>query len=148
MKKPQNNREISLDRELAIEPWELTEQFIKSSGPGGQNVNKVSTAVQLRWNLDTSSLPRPVKARFKRLWASRLTSSGDLIIESKKHRSQSLNREAARKRLAEMINAAIPPPKTRRVTRPGRKAVLKRLDDKKRRSETKSRRGRVRFDDQ
>lgn len=110
-------------------------------------MNKVSTAVQLRWNLDASSLPMSAKMRFRKLWANRLTNSGDIIIEAKGHKSQSLNREAARKRLTEMIERALSKPKVRRQTRPGRGAVLKRLEAKKRRSTIKAGRGRVKRDE-
>ncbi|MEM9668431.1 MAG: alternative ribosome rescue aminoacyl-tRNA hydrolase ArfB [Pseudomonadota bacterium] len=146
MNKSNENRAITISPEIVIQPWELSERFIRASGPGGQNVNKVSTAVQLRWNLDNSSLPRPVKERFRRLWAARLTSEGDIVLQAKSHRSQSLNREAARRRLAEMIERALHPPKPRIATRPGRAITQKRLDAKKRRSHTKTQRGRVRLD--
>ncbi|MEM8617920.1 MAG: alternative ribosome rescue aminoacyl-tRNA hydrolase ArfB [Pseudomonadota bacterium] len=127
--------------------WELREQFIRASGPGGQHVNKASTAVQLRWNLQTSALPTPVKARFKLRYGARLTKDGDLVLEVSEHRSQKLNRETARKRLARMIAAVAEPPKRRIATQPSRGAVRRRLASKKQRSDIKAKRGRVRGDE-
>ncbi|WOR13691.1 alternative ribosome rescue aminoacyl-tRNA hydrolase ArfB [Hyphomonas sp. FCG-A18] len=138
---------IKVTDELSIPEWELVEQFVRASGPGGQNVNKVSTAVQLRWNVEASALPAAVKARFCRRFGSRLTKDGDIIIEAKDHRSQALNREAARKRLAEMVRGVAKPPKRRIATKPTKGAVRRRLKAKKVRSEVKSLRGKVQSDD-
>ena len=128
---------------IQIPEWELQERFIRASGPGGQNVNKVSTAVQLRWNVLASSIPAPVKARFRRRYGARLTQDGELILEAKDHRSQGLNREAARKRLADMVKSVAEAPRRRIKTKPTRASVRRRLDGKKQRSAVKAMRGKV-----
>ena len=137
------NDDIHINESLSLPNWEVSEQFVRASGPGGQNVNKVSTAVQLRWNVPASSLPQGVKNRFMRLWKARITTEGDIIVDARSHRSQALNREAARKRLAEMIRKALTPPKRRIPTRPGRGAVQRRIDKKKQRGAIKAKRGKV-----
>ena len=132
---------------LQIPEWELQESFIRASGPGGQNVNKVSTAVQLRWNVIASSIPAAVKARFRKRYGARLTQEGELIIEAKDHRSQGLNREAARKRLATMVKSVAEPPRKRIKTRPTRASVRRSLEGKKQRGAVKALRGKVTGDD-
>jgi len=135
--------DICISDGVSLRGWEVTEQFIRASGPGGQNVNKVSSAVQLRWNVDRSTLPVAVKTRFRTLWGPRITEAGDVIIEAKTHRSQGLNRDAARKRLADMIRKALHPPKRRIATRPGKRAVQRRIDGKKQRGALKATRGKI-----
>ena len=138
---------VFVTEKIAIPEWELSESFVRASGPGGQNVNKVSTAVQLRWSVDASSIPAPVKARFKRRYGARMTKDGEIIIDAREHRSQALNRELARKRLAEMVRKIAEPPKKRITTRPGKGAVRRRLAAKKQRSQVKALRGKVSGED-
>lgn len=138
---------VFVTESIQVPEWELSERFIRASGPGGQNVNKVSSAVQLRWNVLASSIPAPVKARFRRRYASRMTQDGDLILESKDHRSQGLNREAARKRLADMIRTVAEPPRRRIKTKPTRASVRRRLTSKKQRGAVKVLRGKISDDD-
>lgn len=127
---------------VAIDESELEERFVRASGPGGQHVNKVSTAVELRFNVGASSLPQEVKERLRALAANRITSDDVLLIDSREHRAQAQNREAARARLVALLQHAAKRPKTRRPTRPGKAAREKRLDAKKRRGEVKAHRGR------
>ncbi|WP_375256995.1 alternative ribosome rescue aminoacyl-tRNA hydrolase ArfB [Citreimonas sp.] len=129
---------------IAIEDWEITEQFIRSSGPGGQNVNKVSSAVELRFEADRSpNLPGPVKARLRRLAGRRWTKEGALVLQVDETRSQARNREIARDRLAELIVNATEKPKRRIPTKPTLGAKKRRLKAKKVRGEVKAMRGRV-----
>tara|TARA_R110000803_G_scaffold14953_1_gene41505 strand:+ start:711 stop:1145 length:435 start_codon:yes stop_codon:yes gene_type:complete len=139
--------DLRVSGELTVPAWELSEAFVRASGPGGQNVNKVSSAVQLTWNVEASSLPVDVKARFTKLYGSRITNDGRMIVEASEHRSQPMNREAARKRLAQMILKASIRPKRRVATRPTAGSVRRRIASKKRRGEIKSLRGSVESDD-
>ncbi len=125
---------IEITPTLHIEEREVQIEFTRASGPGGQNVNKVATAVQLRFDVRASSLPEEVKARLIKLGGSRVTEGGILVIEAKRHRTQDANRTDARTRLAELIRRAAAKPKTRRKTKPSRAAKEKRLEAKKQRS--------------
>jgi ribosome-associated protein len=129
---------IRISDTLSIEERELEERFVRASGPGGQNVNKVSTAVELRFNVAASSLPPDVKQRLMALAGSRMTGEGVLLIDSREHRTQGMNREAAQARLVALIQLAAQRPKKRRPTKPKRAAKEERLASKRQRSEVKS----------
>ena len=133
---------------IVIEDRELEERFVRASGPGGQNVNKVSTAVELRFDVNASSLPPDVRQRLVALAGNRMTGEGVLLIDSREHRTQAQNRDAARARLLALLQRAARRPKTRRATKPKKAAKEKRLDTKKRRGEVKSLRGRARRGDE
>lgn len=138
---------LEITSSLAIDEREIDERFVRASGPGGQNVNKVSTAVELRFDVARSSLPDDMKARVVTLAGHRMTSDGVVVIDSREHRTQAMNREAARARLVTLLQQAAVRPRTRRPTRPGRGARERRLSEKKRRSDVKSGRGRGGSDD-
>jgi len=139
---------LNITDQITIEDWELTEQFTRASGPGGQNVNKVSTAVELRFEAARSpNLPEPVKRRLKRLAGRRWTNEGALILQVDTTRSQARNREIARQRLADLIRKATEKPKPRIPTKPTLGSKKRRLKAKKVRGEVKSLRGRVEGDD-
>jgi len=129
---------------IEIDPSELDEVFLRASGPGGQNVNKVSTAVQLRFDVRRSrALPEDVRLRLERLAGRRLTSDGVLVITANQFRTQARNREDARARLVALIREAAVAPKVRRATRTPRASKARRVDDKARRGRVKAlRRGR------
>lgn len=135
---------LNITDQITIEDWELTEQFVRASGPGGQNVNKVSTAVELRFEAARSpNLPDPVKRRLKRLAGRRWTREGAVVIQVETTRSQARNREIARERLAELIRKATEVPKRRIPTKPTQGSKKRRLKAKKVRGEVKALRGRV-----
>ncbi|KZY30108.1 peptide chain release factor I [Roseovarius sp. HI0049] len=135
---------LRITNQITLEDWELTEQFTRSGGPGGQNVNKVSTAVELRFEAERSpNLPDPVKRRLKRLAGRRWTKEGAVLIQVEETRSQARNREIARERLAELVKKALEKPKRRIPTKPTLGAKKRRLKAKKVRGEVKALRGKV-----
>jgi ribosome-associated protein len=138
---------ISITDTIALRDDEIEERFVRASGPGGQNVNKVATAVELRFDVGTSSLPSDVKARLITLAGSRVTTDGVLTLDSREHRTQTMNREAARGRLVELIRRAMVKPRVRKPTKPTKTAREQRLTEKKQRAGIKGARRRRPDDD-
>jgi ribosome-associated protein len=138
---------IQITPAISIDEKEIEERFVRASGPGGQNVNKVSSAVQIRFDVRNSpTLPDDVRQRLMRLAGSRLTNEGVIVITAERFRTQERNRADAVERLAGLIRQASEVPKPRRATRPTLASKRERLDSKKRRSAVKQRRGSVRDD--
>ena len=139
---------IRITDKVSLDETELEENFVRASGPGGQNVNKLSTAVQLRFDVRRSpSLSNDVAIRLMHLAGQRLTNDGVIVIIAQRHRTQERNRQDARDRLVELIREAATPPKPRRATKPTKASKQRRLESKKRRSGVKSlRQGKPSFD--
>jgi ribosome-associated protein len=139
---------IPVTADLALDERDLDERFVRASGPGGQNVNKVSTAVELRFQIDGhSALPNDVRERLARLAGRRLTNDGEIVIQAVAHRTQERNRADALERLIALVARAAERPKVRRPTRVPKAQKTKRVDDKTRRGAVKAARGRPGFDD-
>jgi ribosome-associated protein len=133
---------LKITDQISVDDRELEERFVRASGPGGQNVNKVSTAVELRFDVERSaSLPEGVRVRLRRLAGRRLSDEGILVMRADRFRTQERNREDARERLAELIRQATIAPKRRVPTRPSRASKERRRDDKKKRGRVKRLRG-------
>ena len=133
---------IRITESIQIDERDIDERFVRASGPGGQHVNKVATAVELRFNAAASSLPQDVQERLRRLAGARMSADGVLLIDSREFRLQSRNREAARARLATLIQQALIQPRQRRATKPKAGAREQRLAGKKLRGAIKKQRGR------
>jgi ribosome-associated protein len=133
----QNYPVIEITPSVQIDERELEIDFVRASGPGGQNVNKVATAVQLRFDVNASSLPDEVKARLIHLAGNRVTAEGILLIEAKRFRTQEKNRDDAIQRLVELVRRALAPPRPRKKTKPSQASKEERLKQKKRRAEVK-----------
>ena len=133
---------------IVIEESELQERFVRASGPGGQNVNKVATAVELRFDAGRSpALSEEVRERLRRLAGSRMTGDGVLVIDARRYRTQAQNRADARERLAALVRQAAVPPRRRRKTKPSAASAERRLKLKRRRGESKRRRSKVAGED-
>jgi ribosome-associated protein len=129
---------IRVTDQISLDDRELEERFVRASGPGGQNVNKVASAVELRFDIASSSLPADVKTRLIALAGHRVTDQGVLVIDSREHRTQAMNREAARARLVALVQHAARRPKRRKATKPSAAARERRLESKKHRGAIKA----------
>jgi ribosome-associated protein len=138
---------IQITKTIVLDERDLDERFVRASGPGGQNVNKVATAVELRFDIRRAAMPEDVKARLRVLGGSRVTEDDVLIIDAREHRTQRQNRDAARARLVDLLRAASRRPRRRVPTRPGAGARERRLTAKKQRGEVKMGRGKPSKDD-
>jgi len=134
-------------RMASLDALPISERFVRASGPGGQNVNKVATAVELRLDVVSAPLPDYVKARLVTLAGNRMTTDGILMIDSREYRTQAQNREAARARLAALLEQAAVRPKVRRKTKPSKAAKARRITDKVQRSEIKRGRSKIPADE-
>ena len=135
---------LKIDDKITIQSWELSEQFIRASGPGGQNVNKTSSAVELRFEAERSpSLSEPVKKRLKKIAGTKWTKEGAIVLKCDETRHQVRNREIVLKRLKEMIKKSLVTPKRRLATRPTLASNRRRLTAKKNRADLKSNRARI-----
>ncbi len=138
---------IVINSQISIDEDEIEESFIRSSGPGGQNVNKVETSVQIRFDArNCPTIPQAVYTRLRKLAGQRMTKDGIVVLTASAYRSQDRNRKAARDRLVELLRKAAISPKTRRATRPTYSSKLKRLESKQKRGKIKKSRGKVSLD--
>jgi ribosome-associated protein len=138
---------LRIARDLTVDENDLDISFVRASGPGGQNVNKLATAAQLRFDASRIAIPADAAARLARLAGQRLTKDGVIVIHAQRFRTQERNRSDAIERLVDLLREAMTRPVPRRPTRPTLASKTRRLEGKKRRSDIKARRGRARFDD-
>ena len=138
---------LRISRDLTVDENDVDISFVRASGPGGQNVNKLATAAQLRFDTRRIALPDDARARLVRLAGQRMTKDGVIVIHAQRYRTQERNRGDAIERLVELLREAMTRPIPRRATRPTLASKARRLEGKKRRSDIKARRGRARFDD-